>query len=186
MVSHRSNPKKWKVISRFVQIRSPWLTLIGEKLQTHENTELEYWRVEKPDGVIVLTLQGDKILLPVPMYRPGIGEYTLDFCGGRMAPKTKPTEAALQAVQRELKITDSKPFSSLTPLNNVPWEIDSSFTDVRLYSFVAMLSPDVIIKTENIGATYPITKAGVAQLLKKLTCLQCRACLQEWLSNSPL
>ena len=76
--------EEWKILERFVEISSPWLTLIGEKLQARQGKILDYWRVEKADSVVIVTIQGDNFLLPKPMYRPGVQSNTLDFPGGRV------------------------------------------------------------------------------------------------------
>ena len=75
---------QWPTLDRFVEIRSPWLTLIGETLQDEQQQVLDYWRIEKADSVVILAIQSGQFLLPVPMYRPGLGEATLDFPGGRV------------------------------------------------------------------------------------------------------
>jgi hypothetical protein len=72
----------WQTLERFIEIRSSWLTLIGEKLQDEQQRILDYWRVEKADSVVVVTIQSDRFLLPKPSYRPGVGYATLDFPGG--------------------------------------------------------------------------------------------------------
>ncbi len=59
----------WKKLERFVELRTPWLTLIGEKLQDPQGQVLDYWRVEKADSVVIITIQGDNFLLPKPIYR---------------------------------------------------------------------------------------------------------------------
>ena len=40
----------WYTLERFVEIRSPWLTLIGKKRQDEQQNRLDYWRVEKADS----------------------------------------------------------------------------------------------------------------------------------------
>ncbi|MGD1716747.1 hypothetical protein [Dapis sp. BLCC M172] len=72
----RENPNS------FVEIRSPWMTLIGEHLQDNQGQIIDYWRVEKADSVIILTIQSEQLLLPIATYRPGLGKKTLDFPGG--------------------------------------------------------------------------------------------------------
>ncbi|MGF1541047.1 MAG: hypothetical protein ACFCU5_11455 [Pleurocapsa sp.] len=97
----------WKTLERFVEIRSSWLTLIGEKLQDEQQRILEYWRVEKADSVVIVTLQSDRFLLPKPAYRPGVKQTTLDFPGGRVLSKQTTVEAAKIVLKRELDIEES-------------------------------------------------------------------------------
>jgi hypothetical protein len=87
----QSNPENsWQVCDRFLALHSRWMTLIGEHLQAPWGQILEHWRIEKADSVIVLPIQGDSILLPSPNYRPGIGQTTLDFPGGRVTEGQNP------------------------------------------------------------------------------------------------
>jgi len=51
--------QKQRILSRFVEMRSRWLTVIGENLEEDQGQVLEYWRVEKADSVIILPIQGD-------------------------------------------------------------------------------------------------------------------------------
>ena len=51
----------WQVNDRFLELRSRWMTLIGEHLQDDRGQLLEYWRVEKADSVIVLPVQNSMI-----------------------------------------------------------------------------------------------------------------------------
>lgn len=60
----------WQTLERFVEIRSSWLTLIVKKLQDEQQRILDYWRVEKADSVIIVTIQSGLFLLPKPFYRP--------------------------------------------------------------------------------------------------------------------
>ncbi|ACK66363.1 hydrolase, NUDIX family, putative [Rippkaea orientalis PCC 8801] len=170
----------WKILTRLVEIRSPWLTLIGEKLEDNHQQILEYWRVEKADSVIIMTTQNNHFIFPPPSYRPGLGEITLDFPGGRVPDDKTPLEAIGAILKRELGI-EEKEIDSLTPMNSKGWAINSSFSNQKLYGFVAIISPEASINPEKLGANYPITEEGITQLLKELTCLQCRGILLEWL-----
>ena len=172
----------WQCLERFVEIRSAWLTLIGEHLQDSQGNILDYWRVEKADSVIILTLKDGNLVFPVPMYRPGLAEVTLDFPGGRVPAGKTPQEAAVGILERELGVTQPD-IQQLTPLNSTGWAINSSFSNQKLYGFVAELNQAITINPERIGATYPTTSVGIQTLLQNLTCLQCRAVLLEWLQS---
>ena len=172
----------WKTLDRFVEINSDWVKLIGEHLETGEGQIVEYWRVERADSVVILTIQADKFLFPAPMYRPGVGEATLDFPGGRV-PAGSTAAAAVQAIiKKELGVSESA-IAHIHPLNLIGWAINSSFSNQKLYCFVAELHPEATVNPELIGATYSVTPAGINDLLKHLTCLQCRALLLEWQSQ---
>ncbi len=173
-------PKHWETLHKFVEISSPWMTLIGEKLRDYQGRVLDYWRVEKDDSVIIITIQNKQLLFPVPMYRPGVGKVTLDFPGGRIAPAQTPQQAAITILQKELGIKNSD-LEYLTPINNTGWEINSSFSNQKLYGFVTQISSHVSVNQEFIGITYSLTTEGLNELLRELTCLQCRALLLTWL-----
>ncbi|MGB5769882.1 MAG: NUDIX hydrolase, partial [Crocosphaera sp.] len=106
---------------------------------------------------------------------------TLDFSGGRVNEGLSPNLAALEILSRELGINNVD-LVSLNPLNQIGWVINSSFSNQKLYGFVAEISPQTIINGERVAKTYPTTSEGINQLLKDLTCLQCRAVLREWLA----
>jgi hypothetical protein len=178
--------KPWQHCERFVEIRSHWLTLIGEHLQDEQGKILEYWRVEKADSAIILPIQNQQLILPPPTYRPGLQAVTLDFPGGRVPPREHPSTAVPIILQRELGIAQEG-IVQITPLNAQGWAVNSSFSNQQVYGFVADLQPSINIPQDKIGATYPTNLAGIQSLLDSLTCLQCRAVLLEWWLNlSPL
>jgi hypothetical protein len=84
---------QWKTIDRFVEINSHWVKLIAEHLETTEGQIVEYWRVERADSVVILTIQAEKFLFPPTMYRPGVASATLDFPGGRVPAQVTPAAA---------------------------------------------------------------------------------------------
>ncbi|NJM66572.1 MAG: NUDIX hydrolase [Acaryochloris sp. RU_4_1] len=172
----------WQVRDRILELRSQWLTLIGERLQTDQGQLLEYWRVEKADSVIVLPLLNQQLIFACPTYRPGMQTQTLDFPGGRVAEEQSPSDAATATLKRELDI-DAQALMSLTPLNQQGWAINSSFSNQCLYGFIAELHPQTHLDRNYIGATYDVSRAGIQSLLGVLHCLQCRAILLEWCSQ---
>ena len=169
----------WKTLDRIVEINSHWVKLIAEHLENTEGQILEYWRVERADSVVVLTIQDNKLLFPVPMYRPGIGETTLDFPGGRVSAGETAAAAVPSIIKKELGVTEDG-IDRIVPINAIGWAINSSFSNQKLYSFVVELHPETTVNPELIGAAYSITPAGISDLLNKLICLQCRALLLEW------
>jgi hypothetical protein len=88
---------EWQVQDRFLEMRSNWFTLIGEHLQDNQGQRLEYWRIERADSVIILPLHHQQLILPPPTYRPGLGQATLDFPGGRVSAN-QPPSAAVPAI----------------------------------------------------------------------------------------
>ncbi|NER79727.1 MAG: NUDIX hydrolase [Leptolyngbya sp. SIO1D8] len=167
---------RWQVRDRFLDLKTRWFTLIGEHWDT-EQGKLEYWRVEREDSAVVLPLWADEFLLPKPMYRPGVGQATLDFPGGRIGLGTTPSDAAMQILQRELGISASA-VDMLQALNSEGWPINSSFSNQRLYGFVAELRAETVPSVQ--CQRFPKNAAGMAALSQALICLQCRAVLREW------
>ncbi len=175
MTQTQQTENAWEAGNRFANLSTPWFTLIGEHIQTGDQT-LDYWRVEKADSVIILPIQNNQILLPAPTYRPGIGSETLDFPGGRCPKAQDPAEAAQQILQRELGI-DVTAILSLQPLNPQGWLVNSSFSNQELYSFIAQLHSGPVPKQDR---AYAIDKVGIDRLRSDLSCLQCRMVLLEW------
>ncbi|MGD1875336.1 MAG: NUDIX hydrolase [Mastigocoleus sp.] len=175
----------WQTQDRFLELRSKWMTLIGEHLQDETGQVLEYWRIEKADSVVILPIQNQKLILPLPTYRPGMGEKTLDFPGGRVEEGEEVIKVVPKILQRELGIT-SESISQLTPLNTQGWTINSSFSNQKLFGFVAELEATVQIPSNLLGAMYLINQDSMASLLNSLKCLQCRTVLLEWWTKSNL
>lgn len=173
------NQTSWQTLDRFVEIGSPWMRLIGERLQDDRGKILDYWRVEKADSVVILTIGGDRLLFPVPTYRPGLGKITLDFPGGRVPAEQTPESVIPNILQRELGIAEGA-IARTEPLNTTGWAINSSFSNQKLYGFIAQIHPETSIDPQLLGAAYPITPTGISNLLTDLTCLQCRTVLLEW------
>ena len=170
---------QWKILDRIVEINSHWVKLIAEHLENTEGQILEYWRVERADSVIVLTIQDNNLLFPAPMYRPGIGETMLDFPGGRVPAGETPAATVPSIIKKELGVTEDA-IARIQPINAIGWAINSSFSNQKLYGFVAQLHPTARVNPERIGAQYLARPEGIHELLKALTCLQCRALLLEW------
>ncbi|BBC27024.1 NUDIX hydrolase [Pseudanabaena sp. ABRG5-3] len=180
-----SSTKAWQVRDRFLEMRSRWITLIGEHLQDDRGEILEYWRIEKPDSVIVLAIQGDRLLLPIPSYRVGIGQSSLDFAGGRVTEGKSPIEIVPVILQRELGIANEA-IAQIIPLNSEGWAVNSSFSNQRLYGFIAHIEATAKLSSDFLRLQYPITPEALYTLRQSLNCLQCRALLMEWMLNYSL
>ncbi|MEA5554587.1 NUDIX hydrolase [Anabaena cylindrica UHCC 0172] len=174
--------KHWQIEDRFLELRSKWMTLIAEHIQDNQGQILEYWRVEKADSVIILTIQNHHLILPPPSYRPGVGELTLDFPGGRVPNGKSPEVTVPSILFRELGISE-KNIINFSALNNQGWLVNSSFSNQKLYGCIAEIQPNLEIDKEYIGAVYPINNSGINNLLNNLHCLQCRAVLMQWWLN---
>lgn len=100
----------------------------------------------------------------------------------RVPPGTSPEQAAIATLQRELGV-DSGSIEQLITLNSTGWAVNSSFSNQKLYGFVAHIHSATKLANERIAATYSVTPAEIHPLLEILNCLQCRAVLLEWILN---
>jgi hypothetical protein len=57
--------------------RLRWLTVIGENLEDDQGQILEYWWVKKADSVIILPIQGDRLLIKLKKRSPGAMKTTI-------------------------------------------------------------------------------------------------------------
>jgi hypothetical protein len=184
-MSDAPDEDRWQVLSRVVEVRTPWMSMIGERWREGAGRELEYWRVEKPDSLLVVTVHDGRLIAPVRSFRPGVGRTTLDFAGGRLDDPSTRAQTARAIVRREFKLGADDLFVSQEPLNLVGWDVDSATSSQRLFGIVAVLRPAVQIPDDCLGASYPATSAGGRELLSELVCLQCRAVLIAWLDRQP-
>ncbi|MGA1623640.1 MAG: hypothetical protein ACO36E_13075 [Synechocystis sp.] len=173
----------WTCVERFAELKNPWLTLMGEQWLDDQGHRVDYWRVEKADSLIILPQQGDRLLLPKPMFRPGIGTTTWDFPGGRLPDRERLLETLHQILHRELAIPAER-IVETRAINPEGWIVNSSFSNQRLYGYWANIAPDYVIPATVMGATFSIPREG-EQLLARLSCLQCRALFLEWQRQCP-
>jgi hypothetical protein len=169
----------WQRLSECVRVSSQWVTLIGERWLCDKGKELEYWRVEKADSVIVLPIHAGDILCVAPTFRPGIGRETLDLPGGRLPAGNAPQDIVPFLLQRELGIAPEA-IRHTEALNDAKWIINSAFSNQGLWAFVAEIDAAFSIPQALVGARAPADAAGLEGLLARLDCLQCRAVLREW------
>ena len=175
----------WQTLDRFLEVKSPWMALIGEHLRDDRNRVLDYWRVETANSAVILTVQDNYLILPPATYRPGVGQSTLDFPGGRVPQSDDPEAAVPEILTRELGVP-AEAISRCTSLNQTGWPVNSSFSNQKLYGFVVHLHPSAQLASERVGGKYALTDSGMRSLLEKLTCLQCRAVLLSWLHSQNL
>lgn len=173
--------RRWEFVDRFAEVRSRWVTLIGEHLRDDAGALLEYWRVDRASSVIVLPLHIGTLLLGKPSWRPGVARATLDFPGGRLPAGVAPATYAPLVLARELSL-ELAAIEDLQPITpSEGWAVDSSFSTQRLHGFLAQLGDEAEVPPASIGQRVPVDTAGVEALLGRLDCLQCRALLLQWL-----
>lgn len=175
---NQSDAPAWTLLECFAEVKNPWLTLKGEQWQDSQARKLDYWRVEKADSLVVLPQQGDRLLLPHPTFRPGIGRATWDFPGGRLIDLTKVELTLAEILHRELDVPLDA-IAEILPLNAGGWAVNSSFSNQKLYGYWVRINEDFPLSPKAIGAQFQIP-VQLPDLLKILNCLQCRALLREW------
>jgi hypothetical protein len=168
----------WERLETIVSIESPWVRLVAERWRDEAGRLLDYWRAERPHAVIVPALLGGRLLVPKPMFRPGVGRATLDLAGGRLPAGQTPLEAAPGILRRELGIPAAM-IRALRPLNGDGWIVNSSFENQCLFGVVAELDPAANADPALLDRAVPFERAGLRELLRDLECLQCRAVVLE-------
>lgn len=174
----------WRRLSQIAELRTPWLSVFGERLRDQTGQELEYWRIERPDSLLVVTEHRGRLILPAPSYRPGVGRATLDLAGGRLRHAGAIPETAREIVQREFDLPGEEGVVSQSLLNPDGWDVDSSVSTQRLYGVSLEIADDVDIPASRVGASFAATPNGGREALACLACVQCRAVLAEWVARS--
>lgn len=169
----------WEVTNEILRLSSKWLDLIAENLVDDKGGAVEYWRVEKDDSVVILPVYQNSLILPKPVYRHGVGKETYDFPGGRMRKGEDVFKAVNAILCRELMLNEAD-IQELKLLNRKPWHINSSFSNQNLYGVSVLINNE-----HNFDDSLKIEKFDIQDdienLLEKLSCLQCRSVLLEWL-----
>ncbi len=168
----------WQVINKFVEIKSQWLTLIGEKIRDHQGKILDYWRVEKDDSLIIITKYKNSLVFPKQTFRVGINLVTLDFPGGRVGKEDNLEDTAYKILQRELNLTSDQ-INFISPINHNGFIINSSFSNQKLWGFFCEINPHISLESLSVGAIYALHSSDFQRLLGDLQCLQCRSLLFE-------
>jgi hypothetical protein len=178
MENNKTNTE-WRLLREFVRTVTHWVTFIGEQWICDKGKEIEYWRVEKVDSVIVLPIHRGMLLTAKPTFRPGVGRQTLDFPGGQLPEGTSPIDIVSILLQRELGVPTAE-LINIQALNTSKWNINSSFSNQGLWAFVVLIADSWSVPKSMIGLRVTADKEGSNTLLKELDCLQCRAVLIEW------
>lgn len=168
----------WRVVSKFVEIKSRWLTLIGEKIEDNQGKILDYWRVEKDDSLIIITKYKNFLVLPKPTFRLGINQFTLDFAGGRVRKNDNLEEVAYNILRRELNLRQEQ-INFITPINHDGFLVNSSFSNQKLWGFFCEIKSEIFLDDLSVGAIYSLESGDYQRLLDDLGCLQCRCLLFE-------
>ncbi|MCX7791369.1 MAG: NUDIX hydrolase [Chloroflexaceae bacterium] len=178
--THSADAPAWERGETIVTIESPWVRLIAERWRDDQGRPLDYWRVERVHSVIVAPIQAGRLFLPRPQFRPGLGRATLDLPGGRLPADQTPLSAATAILARELGLPAGA-ITTLRPLNQRGWAINSSFSNQLLYGVVAWIDPAQAPALPHEALSFD--RAGLRALLDRLECLQCRAVVLELLAE---
>lgn len=173
---------RWQLLETLVRMENRWATVVGERLADETGQNITYWRVERSDSVIVVPIHQGMIILPKARYRHGAGGPTADFPGGRHEAQPEAEETARQILQRELDVAPEH-VDALHPLNLGGWLVDSSFSNQKVFVFEARISAAISLDPELLESRQPADAGGARAILAKLTCLQCRCALLEWLAR---
>lgn len=169
----------WTLTDEFVRVGSKWVTLIGERWLCDKGREVEYWRVEKVDSVIILPIHAGRIYCGKPTFRVGVHRPTLDFPGGRLPEGTQPKDVVPVLLESELSVPACA-IRRTIELNDVKWLVNSSFSNQGLWGFVVEIDEAFSIPESSTGASVEASDGGISELLSELECLQCRMVLLEW------
>jgi hypothetical protein len=176
------NGKDWLLIDTLVRLENKWIKMVGERVENESGQRLDYWRVERCNSVIVIPIHKNRIILPLPKYRHGIGKTTYDFPGGRCEDDSNLKGTVLNILKQEL-LVDSGDVVKLTAINHDGWIVDSSFSNQCLFAFEALLAPDMSLNPSIVYMSQPADTQGAMEVLQFLTCLQCRGALLEWMTR---
>ena len=69
--------------------------------QMQEAQSEPYYRINSPDGVIVLAITDQNQIILVRQFRPALSKYTLEFPAGGIDPGETPAEAAARELPEE-------------------------------------------------------------------------------------
>ena len=168
----------WRRLKILATLTSPWVSVYAEQWCDGGEEIVDYWRVERPDSVIVVPFHRGDFVLPRPIFRPGIGRATWDFPGGRLGADCDPVDFVPRVLERELNVP-AVAIGRPRVINARPWSVDSAFSNQRLWGFSVEIANDFELDAGVVGWRCRSGSAGVAELLGVLECLQCRALLLQ-------
>lgn len=132
-ITHKSS----KVI-----FQSPWMKLRVDQIQFLDGTEGEYGVIEKNNSVLVIPVQGEKLML-VQQYRYPIAHWTWEFPQGELHQD----ESVEDAAKRELREETGCMFKELETLNYM-YEA-AGFATHGFHIVVARVSDTVVAQPEH-------------------------------------
>jgi ADP-ribose pyrophosphatase YjhB (NUDIX family) len=169
--------RSWQKERRVLDVRSDWVDIFCEHWRTPEGQALEYWRVERPDSMIVVPVYEGHLILPLPDFRPGVGRATLDFPGGRMeaGERLDLAHSARRILRKELGV-EADDAGLISVLDACGQIINSSFNNQRLF----VTSAELRRLTAGNSGCVRVPLAQIDELSRQLSCLQCSYALQKF------
>ncbi len=178
-ISKHSKQAEWQILETIFRLNNQWANVICERLVDDSGRLLTYWRIEKSSSVIILPFYRQQIILPKPFYRHGIKVMTYDFPGGRFEEGTLLEELVCKILERELGVV-SKDIQDIFVINQNGWNIDSSFTNQKVFFCEAFLDASANLNEDFVEAMFPLNAKGINEIMNRLNCIQCRCALLEW------
>lgn len=88
--------------NRHTVFRTDWFTIEEEFFSHIESLNGKpYYRINAPDGVIVLAVTEKNEIILVRQFRPALNQYTLELPCGSIDPAESPQEAAVRELHEE-------------------------------------------------------------------------------------
>ena len=171
---------EWKLRDTFLNIATNWVRLIGESYTDQDGKDIEYYRVEKTESVIVLPIYKDLIYCAPASFRPGVQRSTLDFPGGRIIENKSIKDSALAILGRELGVSAER-IEDMQVMDSQGWPINSSFSNQKLFGVIAYMSSGLDDSSADTGGCFSINPEGISDLLARIDCAQCRLVLFHYL-----
>lgn len=169
----------WSKKKEIIRMENQWLTLFGESWFDGVDN-IDYWRVERASSLIIIPLWKGYIVLPEPQFRVGVNKQTLDLPGGRYNETKDFDMVVLSILKKELNVNSSD-IISVNKLHKEGWEVDSSFSNQKLYSVAINLKNDWVPKEG--FQLFHSNDIGIVKILNNITCLQCRSVIMHWFIN---
>lgn len=179
---------KWKVLEKIVEIKSPWLEIIAERLLDDTGQSLDYWSIKKADSIVILPIWQEKILLPKKKYyRHGVRKMTYDFPGGRVQEGKSFQTTICSILEKEIRIK-TQDILRLEKINAKPLYINTAFSDQKLHGYLVKIKSDVVLPDDFyfFDLSNNNSTKDISTFLKKISCLQCRMIFMEYMFNTKL
>ena len=174
MKSVECGAASWRHIGERLRLKSRWVTVVCDQWQVADGV-IDYWRVERPNSVVVVPWTQSGVYVLAPNYRPGIASSTTDFPGGRWEERSS-EDAAYGILKREVGLSPGD-LQDLRPVGRAR-NVDSSFSSQQLMVYsVKLIAP---LSTGQLSLI-PIRHFTDFQKARaSIDCLQCSSALTDW------